>query len=277
MDNEAPRQTGPPTKPTIPAKVEVEIQRHFNELRREMLDARESHIKHWSALIISGFTLLAIFAGGTFYLDSTRIQESKDKIEKIEEKANKIQTTVEKNAKNAAAYEKKSKEYLESFKKIEIEVKRSAERAADNAKGFDEWGKDIKKKRKELALVRGISAQTADDDSKKAERVIVNVYKNSEASTIDKGIARAISLQQQGNRDRAIAEWQDIAYIAEKSGDNVLAASAQFSIGYLQDKKKSWQDAISAYEKAIFLKPDFPEARKNLKAAKAELERNGDY
>ena len=65
-----------------------------------------------------------------------------------------------------------------------------------------------------------------------------------------------------------------------KSSDNDIAATAQFSIGYLLTKEKSWEDAISAYEKAIRLKPDFPEARKNLKAAKDKKdasEQNDDF
>ena len=250
----------------ISEEVEIEIQRHVNELRSEVLAGREAHIKHWVFIIITGFTSLGIVAGIIGYIEITRVQETKDKIEKIEERAKGIEITLA-----------EAKKYLGKFEGIKTEAEKSAQRAAIHAETFDQWLRDIKEKRRESALVRGTNAKTADDDLKMVERNIVNVYENPEASTIDKAIAKALSFQRQGKRDRAIAEWHDIAYIAGKSNDNVLAATAQFSIGYLQAKKKNWKDAISAYEETIRLKPDFAEARKNLEAAKAASEQNVDY
>ena len=277
MSDEASRQTGLPTKPPTPA--EIEIQRHVNELRREVLDGREAHIKRWIAIIITGFTSLGIVAGVIGYIEITQLQETKLTIREIQDDAIKIKATLEKNDRVVIDFETKAKKYSERFANMENAAKRSAESAADRAEKFDKWLSDIETKRKKSALIRSINAQTADDDLKKAEteRTIVNVYENLEASTTDKAIARALSLQQRDKIDNAIGEWQDVAYIAGKSDDKVLAASAQFSIGYLQNKKKNLEEAISSYEKAILLKPDFPEAHKNLEAAKAELQQNADY
>ena len=275
MDDEASRQTGLTTKPLTPA--EIELQRHVNELRREVLDGREAHIKRWIAIIISGFTSLGIVAGIIGYIEITQLKETRKTIEEIKRDAIEIKARLDKSKDIVIDFKTEAENYLEGFEKMETVAKESAERAADYSATFDKWLRDVKKNQKESELIRAINAQTADDALKKIEQNIINVYKNREALPIDKGIARAISLQRQGKIDKAIEEWHDVAYIAEKGDNKVLAASAQFSIGYLQSKKKNWEDAISSYNKAISLNPDFPEARKNLRDAEASAEQNDNF
>ncbi len=132
---------------------------------------------------------------------------------------------------------------------------------------------EIKKNRDTSAkMIQEITAKTVADRPEEAK---ANAGENPEASLIDKAIAQAISLQQQGKKDDAIEKWRAIAHIAEGT-DNDLAARAWFSIGYLLVENKNWEDSISAYNRAISLKPDFAEAYTNRGAAKAELEQRAE-
>ena len=110
---------------------------------------------------------------------------------------------------------------------------------------------------------------TADDAPEKARQAAANVLENTEASPIDKTIAQAVSLQQQGKSDEAIEKWRAVAHIAEGSDDD-LAAKAWFSVGYLF-RDKSPKDSISAYDEAIRLGPDYPLAYIGRGAEKAML------
>ncbi len=157
------------------------------------------------------------------------------------------------------------------FREIEDEAKSGAEAVTkymDEAKRYVE---EIKTKRDEIL---DINAETADDDPDKARQAVKRVGENPEASLIDKAIAAAVFLQQQGKRDDAVEKWRAIAQVAEKN-DNDLAARAWFSIGHLV-MDKSPEDCISANDKAIRLKPDLAEAHSNRGNAKTALERYDD-
>ena len=66
-----------------------------------------------------------------------------------------------------------------------------------------------------------------------ATRTIANIRDNPDASLVEKAIADAMSLQQQGKQEDAIGKWRAIAEITEEI-DNALAASAWFSIGFFE-------------------------------------------
>ena len=73
--------------------------------------------------------------------------------------------------------------------------------------------------------------------------------------------------------------WQSIAEIAEDEGKDTLAARSWFSVGYLiqvspdyeSENHESIQEAISAYNEAIRLKPDYALAYNNRGNAKMDL------
>ena len=115
---------------------------------------------------------------------------------------------------------------------------------------------------------------TAANHPEKANQAVESVRENPEASLIDKTIAHAVSLQQQGKRDDAIEKWRAIAHIAEGS-DNDLAARSWLSIGYLAWVESS-EDCILAHDEAIRLKPDYAAAYTNRGNAKAALGRHDD-
>ena len=232
-DDHASVPTGVSTQPALPAAVEVEIQRRFNELRSELLDDRADTIDWWlvAITIFLGFFALVAVVGG--YMGFRRFRE------------------IETEAKNSV---KTVKEYAEDAKGHVREIARNREESS--------------------RLVREMSAQTAADDPEKAGQAVANVRENPQASLMDKAIARALSLQQQGKRDEAIQKWRAVARVAEKS-DNGLAARAWFSVGYLvQDENP--QDGILAYNQAIRLQPDLAKAYYNRGIAKGALKQYKD-
>ena len=121
-------------------------------------------------------------------------------------------------------------------------------------------------------IIQGMDAETAADDPTKAKQVVEDIRGNPQASSIDKAIAEAVSLQDQGEVEEAIKIWQGIADAFEEV-DIELAARARFSVGYLLSQQGKLEDAIAAYDEAIRRKPDLVEAYNNRGAAKGTLGR----
>ena len=128
--------------------------------------------------------------------------------------------------------------------------------------------------------LRDMTAETAADDPAKAKQVVDNVREDPTASLIDKVIARAVFLQQQGKREEAIEKWRAVAHVAEGI-DHDLSARASFSVGYLLQIESEeeanglkLEEAIVAYDEAIRLKSDFVEAYNNRGNAKDVLRRH---
>ena len=120
--------------------------------------------------------------------------------------------------------------------------------------------------------IRVISAEIADNNPDKASQAARVVAENPQASLIDKAIARAVSLQQEGRRSDAIEKWRAIAYVAEEN-DNAIAARAWFSVGYLTPDENP-EDCIFANDQAIHLNPDYAAAYNNRGYAKDDLGRH---
>ena len=109
----------------------------------------------------------------------------------------------------------------------------------------------------------------------------LHVQQDPTSSPLDLAIANAVTLQRVRRIDAAIEKWRSIANVAEGI-DNELAARAWFSVGYLlqkgrteEDKAKDAQPALFAYDEAIRLRPDYPEAYNNRGNAKQDLGRHG--
>ena len=125
-----------------------------------------------------------------------------------------------------------------------------------------------------LATSEDISKFLKDERSNKSsrvEKVVQNVERNRKASFVDKAIAHAYRLQADNKINEACQKWQDIANYAE-GDDNDLAARAWFSVGYLFTEQNLNRKALTAYDRAIRLNPDYAEAYNNRGAAKNELD-----
>ena len=163
------------------------------------------------------------------------------------------------------------------FREIETEARKSVEAT----KQYETAVKDIRKRIEDLLseseervqLIR-MNAEAAANNPAKANQAVKDTRKNPKASLTEKAIANALDLQQQGRNKEAIEKWRAIASIAQGTANN-LAAEAWFSVGYLlQDKDP--EGSISAYDRAIRLKPDLAEAYMNRGLAKGALERHED-
>lgn len=102
------------------------------------------------------------------------------------------------------------------------------------------------------------------------EESLRDLLQNPELSVIDKAIAEASALQQDGATEEAIEKWRSIANIVEET-DNDLAYQAWFSVGYLYSQIGEPAEAIPAYDKAIYLKPNDAQAYNNRGASNGEL------
>ena len=232
-EDDTSAQSDPPLGLTPAAEADVEIQRRFNELQRELLDDRGAYIDRWLAVItiaLAFFGLVAVVGG---YIGFQRFRE------------------IETDAKNSAAV---AAEHAQEAKRVVKEIEKTRDKADE--------------------IVRGMTAETAAGNPEEAKQAVLSVRENPRASLVDKAIANAITLQQQGKRDDAIEIWRAVAHIAEQSND-ARAAIAWFSVGYLiQDENP--EDALAAYAEAIRLKPDYAEAYNNRGAVKHALGRHAD-
>ena len=154
------------------------------------------------------------------------------------------------------------------FREIETEAKNSVEIVTQHAEAAKHHIDEIEKNRdKSAEIIQAMNAEAVANDPEEAKQAATNVRANPMASLIDKAIAQAVFLQQQGKRDEAIEKWRAVAHIVEEV-DNDLAARAWFSVGYLLENP---EDSISAYDRAISLKPDLVEAYVNRGSGKAAL------
>ena len=232
-DADVSKPSEPTVKPAIPAAVEVEIQRRFNELQGKLLDDRAAYIDRWLvavSIVLAFFGIVAVVGG---YMGFRR------------------------------------------FREIEADAKNSVKIVTESAEAAERHINEIERNRdKSHELLRGLSAETAEDNPEEAKQAIEDVRENPKASLTDKAIAEALSLQEQGEVEKAIKIWQGIADAFEKV-DRELAARAHFSVGYLLQGKDP-EGSLSAYSRAILLKPDFAEAYTNRGIEQAESGHRGE-
>ena len=96
------------------------------------------------------------------------------------------------------------------------------------------------------------------------------IVKDPSPISLNKSIDEAHVLQRTGKIEEAIEKWRSITNGAERT-NNDLAARAWFSISYLYLEQNKREKALSAYNEAIRLKPDFAEAYTNRGAAYVNL------
>ena len=221
--------------------LDVEIQRHLNELRREQLEGRGEDIDRWFGvfgLVLMSFTIVIALAGFLAY----------DRFRAIEQDARTSAKDARTGAEAAGAYLNDAAQLLT---KIENLKKTSEIHAA------------------EIKRIHQTTAEDAETAPEQATEAIEGVASNPEASPVDRTIARAVTLQRKGKNQEAIRLWRAIAVISEGQDDD-LVARAWFSSAYLLGPTNR-EEAIADYNKAIELKPDLAEAYSNRGVAKSKL------
>ena len=239
--SDEPEQKQPTLAPSRDmAATNVEAERRFNELRRELLDDRAKMLDRWLEATAIFLTLLGVAAAILGYFGFKRL-------DRIESKAQENMEASEEYAKEAQRYKEEAQRDLE---KIRDEAQRYLEETKASRDEAD-------------SLVKGMNAEVVGDDPDKASEVVENVQQNPDSSPIDRAVAAALSLQQQNRIEEAIEKWRSIANIVEET-DSELAARAWFSVGYLALLEKlDRKMALNAYDKALRLNPDLVEAYHN--------------
>ena len=235
-DNDMSVQSDPPVGPTPATASEVESQRRLNEFRSEYLDDRADTLNRWLDFVAIVVTFFAVAVALAGFLGFRR------------------------------------------FREIETEAKSSVKKVKSSVEAAENLVKEIRETRDEsqeiLLNLRNLNAESVDKEPERANRVSKDAQNNPEATLVDKAIAYAVYLQQQGKRKEAVEKWRAVANIVEEK-DNALAARAWISSGYLVGEKNP-KDAIFAYDQAIRLKPDYADAYNNRGAAKYLLGRHDD-
>ena len=220
----------PNSASSVNAVSDVEIQRQFNDLRSEYLDDRADSLNQW--LVIIGLVLaffavaIPVVTGIAAYVAYTQFQR--------------IESEAEKHLNEAKGYAGEAAKYLKDIKA----QKEIAEEVVSEL-----TSRDISK------LVQSGKSEA----SLEVRNSLQKIQQDPGASIIDRAIVDANRLQQEGKVDEAIKKWGSIANISDGI-DNDIAAGAFFARGAANDNLGKHDEAISDYNEAIRLNPNFAEA-----------------
>ena len=98
-----------------------------------------------------------------------------------------------------------------------------------------------------------------EDSTPEVQETMQTYQKPPTFSLIDKAIADAHLLQEEGKIAAALEKWHSLVNLVEEV-DNEVAARAWFSIGMLLSEQKKKKKALTAYDNAIRLKSGYAEA-----------------
>ncbi len=232
-DPQQENPASPSTMENVHPATNVELQRLFNDLRKEYLDTREGTINWWLQFIT---IVLAFFGIVVVVLGYFGLQEFK-----------KLKAEAEKDADEI-------KNQLSEVLKSRAELERVREEAETN-EAKTESDEAIQRTR-ETFSAEEFATLSGDEEF---EKVLQDFEQIPNLSFIDKATVEAYKLQKDGKITEAIQKWHSIANIVDET-DKHLAARAWSSVGYLLSKQEQAEDAISAYDKAIEMRADYAEA-----------------
>ena len=211
---------------SVDAVSDVESQRQLNDLRREYLDGRLDTVNQW--LVVIGL-VLAFFAVAIPVVTGIAAYVAYTQFQRIESEAQEHLDEAKRYANEAAQYLKD----IQAQKKIAEEVVSEL------------TSEDISK------LIQPGTSEA----SSEVENLLQKIQQDPGASVIDKAIAEANRLQQEGKVDEAIKKWSSIANISEGI-DNDKAAAAFFARGAANSNLGKYDEAISDLNEAIRLNPN---------------------
>ena len=227
---------------SVNAVSDIENQRQLNDLRSEYLDDRSDSINQW--LVVIGL-VLAFFAvaipigtGIAAYFAYTQFQR--------------IESEAAQHLKEAKEYASEAAQHL---KDIQAQKKIAEEIVSELTSG------DIRK------LVQPGGSE--------ASLVLQKIQQDPGASVIDKAIVDAFRLLQEKKADEAIKKLSSIANILEGI-DNDRAAAVFWGRGVAKYNLGKHGEAISDYNEAIRLNPNFTEAYHFRGVAKSNLDKHDE-
>ena len=198
---------------------EVEIQRRFNDLRRELLDDRADTINWWLTIALIVLAVISIGAALGVYFGFGRFREIESEARKYTEEARALVKEINEQKRRAEEVGQEAKNILSDI-----------ERRHNLSLGLGDLARD------DEPLSGRVRRESAPDQTQEAEEAVQEVRQIPEASPIDRAIADAYSLQRAGKIEEAIEKWRSIANVMEGI-DNDLAAHAWLSVSALLSER----------------------------------------
>ena len=240
---------------------DAEINRLFNDLRSQYLDARAESITWWlmAAAISLAFITVFVTALGIVIVAASFVgyqwfqglrDDARRYTREAEKSANEAKAVADKarsDADVALEFTREASEFLEQIKETRQQAQRELEELRNST-------------------AEDVATSNEPQDLESIELGFV------ETTPVDRATAEAFRLQQQGDMAAAIEKWQAIANILE-GVDDERAARAWFSIGYLHGQANEHESALSAFDTSITLHAASAAAYNNRGAAKAGLGR----
>lgn len=154
--------------------------------------------------------------------------------------------------------------YSELQSQLVIQVNETKRHASEAEKSANDAKKHLSEITQYQRTIRGIISKLTSKDFKNPDKIEIlktsyqDILKMSTLTAEDRAIMDAYELQNEGKYTEAIAKWQSI--VNAKDVNPELIARAFFSIGFLHAEQQENDQAISAYDQAIELYPEFSEA-----------------
>lgn len=154
--------------------------------------------------------------------------------------------------------------YSEVQSQFVIQVNETKRFASDAEKSANDAKNHLSEITEYQTTIKGIISKLTSKDFKNPDKIEIlktsyqDILKMSTLTAEDRAIMEAYKLQNEGKYNDAIAKWQSIANA--KGVTPELIARAFFSIGFLHAQQHENDQAISAYDQAIELSPNFSEA-----------------
>ena len=217
--------------------IDEKVDEKFHE-RSGRLDDRAESVNWWLevlGIVVAFFgVVIPILIAVVTIFSLKKFQkleaEARDIIGKVESEAQKSKDEVRQILTNARKEEETIKEHSNRAKEI-----------VDNLSGLHKLTGNIRtpdqeeKKTEILASQTGRAWAILDTQEEAAARISQEVLKDTEATIIDRAVAEACLLQQDGKIEEAIRKWESIANTVEGS-EKDIAARAWFSSGNLLSK-----------------------------------------
>lgn len=154
--------------------------------------------------------------------------------------------------------------YSEIQSQLVIQVNETKRLASDAEKSANDAKKHLSEITQYQTTIKGIISKLTSKDFKNPDKIEIlktsyqDILKMSTLTAEDRAIMEAYKLQNEGKYTDAIAKWQSIANAKDVTPEHI--ARAFFSIGFLHAQQHENDQAISAYDQAIELSPNFSEA-----------------
>ncbi len=256
-----------PVRSILPAEIEVEIQKRFNELQSESLDNRANAIDWWLDFVAIVLTVFGIIIPIASYFGYRRFREIEDEAKNSAKEANKYLEEAKRIVEEMEGKRDIAEEIFQSMKpQTAVDDPEKASQVVESIRENSE-GSPISKT---IALADSLQQQGKINEAIEKWRAVAHVA-------------------EEGDKDQAAVAWFSVGYLLqdEKPEDGISAydeairlkpdyATAYYNRGIAKGNLGQYDDAIADYDEAIRLKPDYATAYYNRGNAKGNLGRHDD-